>query len=273
MTTLKRRKEEITLGVVRLLNQYVNYFKNNEGREAVADRIWLQYIGRIHRKYPQWLFPTMKSQGSRMSPTFRSIPTRVEFGEKMADLLLGKGKWRTNPDEEKRCIEYDECSMYYRSDDYWLRICVRDLSLGPMGVRDGDREDKQWVMYFNVVKNGEARGLSREHEEQDDEDEYQEMVAKGYMKPPEGVDKVLIPNWEYYVSSSDDASDSAGEGAAGGAERVKRARRENEEEAGDDQGEREDRPRGDGSGMSDYAVVLRELHERLKILEAKQGVA
>ena len=128
-------------------------------------------------------------------------------------------------------------------------------------------------MYFNVVKDGEPRRLSKEREEQDDEDEYQEMVEKGYMKPPEGVDKVCIPNWEYYVSSSDDASDSSGERAAGGAEQAKRARHENEEEAGCDQYESEDRPRGDGAGMSDFAVVLLELHERLKILEAKQGVA
>ena len=63
-----------------------------------------------------------------------------------------------------------------------------------MGIRDEEREDKQWIMYFNIVNNGQPRGLSKERKEQDDEDEYQEMVEKGYMQPPEGVDKVLIPN-------------------------------------------------------------------------------
>lgn len=270
---MKRRREEIELGVVRILKEYVNYFRNDTERAELAHNIWQQYVGILHRKYPQWLFPTIRVQGSRQVPTFRDVNRRVDFGEKMADLLLGKGKWTTNPNEEKRCINCDECSMYYRSNDYWLRFCVRDLSLGPTGIRDEEREDKQWVMYLNVVKNGIPRGLSKEREEQDDEDEYQEKVEKGYMKPPEDIDKVRIPNWESYVSSSDDASDSSGGRAAGGAERAKRARRENEEEAGGEEDESEDRPRGDGAGMGDFAVVLRELHERLKILEAKQGVA
>jgi hypothetical protein len=249
------RKHVVVERVVGALKKYVHCFYDDRQRQKLANDIWSLYVGNVNRKYCMLLFPVVGERASGGCKVFTRVDQRVAFFNEMANIILGEGKWLTNPEEEKKQKKEENISVLYRSDDYWMRFRVLERN---------SSTDLWWVMNLNVIKNEIPRGMYRDREEQDDRDEYEEMRDKGilpYRGRHSGGEAVRNCDRDDYEGNDDtDKVDSEDAKSDDNMEDVTAW-------------EREDRPRGDGAGMSDYAVVLRELHERLKILEAKQGVA
>ena len=243
------RRDDVKMRIVAALRMYVTCIDNDEERDELAENMWLLYSGVLHRKYGLFMFPVDRARPSGKTAVFRNVPERVMFFNSLANIILGDNNWLINEEESKKRNRRNAVYFYRSlSQDYWMSFQVKH--------RDLDDQD-WWMIGINVIENGHPRGFYPTEEEDDDAAEWRQMSGG---RESGGVESV---GWSSRKKQRD------GEGGEGG--------------AGDDSDSDESDPSYDGSegaaggdapvrgtgSRGDFMAVLRELHERLKRLEAK----